>query len=181
MFRRSLVVLLVALLSSTSLVVLNVNAQQELPTLIIHIESPISKTYTENTILLNISYNTQVQDQREYKIVYWLTTENTENVTKLFQGIIGQTQPIFQSIQIKELQDDNYSLLVSGEYLDGRWWIYAYETDPINFTISTENSKPTPSFNPEPFRFSSPNLIIASTITLLIGLGILAYIKKYRK
>ena len=40
---------------------------------------------------------------------------------------------------------------------------------------------PTPTINPEPFRFSSPNLIIAGTITILIGLGIIAYFKKYRK
>ena len=48
-------------------------------------------------------------------------------------------------------------------------------------TTPTISGSPTPSINPVPFGFSSPNLIIAGSISLLVGLGILAYFKKYRK
>jgi outer membrane protein assembly factor BamB len=76
-----------------------------------------------------------------------------------------------------------------------QWWVHypLYEKDIVYvsadqrisaYNITSINlapiiyPTPTSSIDPEPFRFSSPNLIIAGTITLLIGLGVLAYYKK---
>ena len=180
---KSFVIAIIVLLITSSITVLNVKAQS-LPTLKIHIESPTNKTYTENTILLNISFYTEPQDQKEYQISYWLTYGNISYPTLLYQGVIGQSQPIWESMQLTELQDGNYSLRVSGEYVDGRWWIYAYDTPEINFTVNTQSPTPTTDPTPTPLppiRFYNPYLILFGSTLLLIALGILAYFKKYRK
>ena len=185
---RSFVVLLVILLSFSALAILKVKGQEELPALDIHVESPTSKTYSENTLLLNVSFYTHPEDQREYKIVYWITGENDNYSSKLFQGVISQSEPIWNSLILTEIPDGEYTLLVSGEYATGRWWIYAYETELTNFAINVETSTPEPSYptptptsQPPPLRFSDPTTIILATIIILVIVGIFAYFKKYRK
>lgn len=74
----------------------------------------------------------------------------------------------------------NFYLIIKTSPSIDSYRIYIEQNTDSSSTLPTPAATPTSSIDPEPFRFSSPNLIIAGTITLLIGLGILAYFKKHK-
>ena len=115
-------------------------------------------------------------------------------------GIAGirTLQPIWRSTTINEMPNGEYNLGVFGQHVTGKYGLIVYNTKPINFAIDAEIPDPTPTpsptstptppptieptpTGPSPIRFYNPYHILFGSTLLLIGLGILAYFKKYRK
>jgi hypothetical protein len=181
---RSFVVVLVVLLSFLSLAIFTVKAQEELPTLKIHLITPSNTTYNQNTILLNFSIQKLPQDNIDYTIDYTMQGENIQKQGTFFMGTPITNEMSFHK-NFTELPDGTYTLTASAKYVNRIIWVYA-DKQTVNFTINTKTPtpSPTPTSTPmplPPIRFYNPYLILFASTLLLIVLGILAYYKNYRK
>ena len=170
---RSLVISLILLVSISSLTILNVNAQTndglgDLPTLKIQIESPTNKTYTQTSILLNVTFHTQPNETRNSYVVYTILDERAEFTDGvLFNGTLSQTQPIWRSVPIEEIPDGNYTLRVTGFHiLNWRWWITS-DKEYVDFIINSMPPEITV-LSPENKTYSSHNV----NLTCLFNEGI---------
>ena len=184
MKKASLTILLVISITLSTITVLNVKAQEELPTLRIHLISPSNTTHTQNTILLNFSIQKQPHDNIDYTIDYTMAGENTQKQGTFFMGTPITNEMSFYK-NFTEMSDGNYTLTVSAKYMDSGFITYEY-ADRQTVTFSVDTQIPTPSFTPSPTpspesESEFPTIqLLTLALTVIIGLGILAYSMKRR-
>jgi len=154
-----------------------------------NIISPENTVYPVNEVPLNISIRTTNGFRFGYsnyvnKIFYCL--DGQTNVTIPFT--VSQTGD--QDIQhynykaltfLTGLSEGDHSVIV---YAVGN--IFPFVVDTLDFAVgfSAKTPNPNPSSTPTllpPIRFYNPYLILFGSTLLLVGLGILAYFKKFRK
>lgn len=180
---RSFVVPLVVLLSFSSLTILNVKAQEELPTLKINLISPTNKTYNQNTILLNFSIQKQPYDNMDYTIDYTMQGENIQKQGTFFMGTPITNEMSFQK-NFTELPDGTYTLTVSARYFDRITYVYA-DKQKVTFTINTKTPtpSPTPTSSPTPDNQQPLNAEVIIGVSIIItvlgaGIGFFLYLMK---
>jgi hypothetical protein len=145
-FSRGFSVMFVVLLSFSSLAVLNVKAQEQLPTLKINLISPTNTTYNQNSILLNFSIQKQSYDNMDYTIGYTMQGENTQQQGTFFMGTLSTNLMTFNK-NFTEIPDGSYTLSVSAKYVDRIIWVNA-DKQTVTFTINTKTPTPSPSPTP---------------------------------
>jgi len=151
---------------------------EPLPTLRVYIESPSNKTYSQDSILLNVTFHTQPNEYRDSKVYYTIKGENASYSGLLFQGLLKQSQPIWRNVTITEIPDGSYSLEVGAEHICDRWFFHSDES-AVNFTIDTGNPEPTAT--PEPQQEPFPTLWVVAAVAIVATGGAASAIYYFTK
>ena len=149
---RKLFVLLIILMlvispSFSSLSISNVKATRDYPpaSLKIQLTAPTNKTYNQNLILINFSFQKQPDDVINYRIGYAIEGEKTNySGTFLEKSLIGLSQLNFTKT-ITGIPDGTYALTVSARWIGSGMMMYLdADKKTVTFTIDTKISTPSP-------------------------------------
>ena len=188
LFVLLIILLLVILPIFSSLSVSNVKATQTYPTptLKIQLTSPTNKTYNQNLILINFSFQKQPDDGIYYRIGYAVEGEKANySGTFLEKSLIGLSQLNFTKT-ITGIPDGTYLLTVSARWIGSGMMMYLdADKKTVTFTIDTKIStpSPTPTISPTPDNQQTLNTEAIIGIAIIIavlgtGTGLFIYLIK---
>ena len=183
-----IILLLVILPIFSSLSVSNVKATQTYPTptLKIQLTSPTNKTYNQNLILINFSFQKQPDDGINYRIGYAIEGEKANySGTFLEKSLIGLSQLNFTKT-ITGIPDGTYLLTVSARWIGSGMMMYLdADKKTVTFTIDTKIStpSPTPTISPTPDNQQTLNTEAIIGIAIIVavlgtGTGLFIYLIK---
>jgi len=179
----------VILPSFSSLTLSDVKAVRDFPpaSLKLQLTSPINKTYNQNSILINFSFQKEPDDWNHYLIEYVIEGEKTDYTGTFvwMQQLTGISQKNF-SKTITGIPDGTYLLTLSARWMGTLIWYHA-DKKTVTFTIDTKISTPSPT--PTPTISSTPHNqqalsteailgIVIIVAVLAVGLGLLFYLIK---
>ena len=190
LFVLLIILLLVILPIFSSLSVSNVKATQTYPTptLKIQLTSPTNKTYNQNLILINFSFQKQPDDGIYYRIGYAVEGEKANySGTFLEKSLIGLSQLNFTKT-ITGIPDGTYLLTVSARWIGSGMMMYLdADKKTVTFTIdtkiSTPSPTPTPAISPTPDNQQTLNTEAIIGIAIIVavlgtGTGLFIYLIK---